>query len=515
VAGLGRSNLGRITRRGRLAMSLGLCVALAVMFIPLSASGQTQGRRLQPRAVKTSSDAARRKLDRDLLQAYDRHAKGEVAVFASVVGSPRGALRQLRNGRATQSGKASLVVGSIPTQRLLKLASDPAVLTVRPITFRRDGTPHSDIDQSRRPTMLTGAAKTAAVAQAQNEDVPYADAPPPRGSTFEQYRKLNVLDARSHNFTEAWNKGFTGKGSTAAVLDSGTDWGHPDLIGADVAEDASGWPAAFDPFGTVEWLVAPGRIDAGLSWYVRTTPKTCPPGGGDTCTVNFATRTGPSRNLPVPAGTAAHDYTFPSAWTKSGNVRLGSHPDDFALSLFEERPAFLVTDPNQAGVYDTVYVDLNDGHNFGDEKPVTRQSPRSWRDLNGDGFVDLSGGMLYYISDGTGPSGRPVPGGLEAFGLTVKGAPGEILAWTGDFDPPLGGHGTHCASNIVGQGVANGKLPTFDDLPGDGKYPGAVVGGAPHATMVPFGDIYFNFNFSTQFAYFLTNDLGVDITSNS
>jgi hypothetical protein len=70
-----------------------------------------------------------------------------------------------------------------------------------------------------------------------------------------------------------------------------------------------------------------------------------------------------------------------------------------------------------------------------------------------------------------------VPGGLEAFGVEIKGEPGELLAWSGDFDPPLGGHGTHCASNIVGQGVSNGKLPTFDDLPGDGKYPGAVVGG--------------------------------------
>jgi len=405
------------------------------------------------------------------------------------------------------------VVGSIPTQRLLKLASDPAIVAVRPVSFRRDGTPH-EIDQSRRPPMLTGAAKAAAVAQAQNDDVPFAQAPPPRGSTFEQYRKLNVLDARTHNFTEAWNKGFTGKGSTAAVLDSGTDWGHPDLIGTDVAEDPSGWPAAFDPFGTVEWLVAPQRIDQGLSWYVRTTKAACT-GGGATCTVNFATRTGPSRNFNLPAGTAAHDYTFPSAWTRSGTVRLGSHPDDFALALFGERPAFLVTDPNRAGVYDTVYVDLNDDHDFADEKPVTRQSPRSWRDVDGDGFVDLSGGMLYYVSDGTGPSGRPVPGGLEAFGVEIKGEPGELLAWTGDFDPPLGGHGTHCASNVAGQGVANGKLPTFDDLPGDGRYPAAVVGGAPHATMVPFGDIYFNFNFSTQFAYLLTNALGVDITSNS
>jgi len=495
-------------------MSLGLCIALAIMFVPLSASGQTPGGRPAPRSVKTTSDAARRKLDPSLQRAFDRHGRGDVAVFASVVGNPRGALGQLRNARATETGKASLVVGSIPTQRLLKLASDPAVVAVRPISFRRDGTPHDDIDQSRRADMLTGEAKAAAVARAQNDDVPYADTPPPRGSTFEAYRKLNVLDARTHNFTEAWNEGFTGKGSTAAVLDSGTDWGHPDLIGTDVAEDDSGRPAAFDPFGTLEWLAAPQRIDQGLSWYVRTTEAACA-GGGDTCTVNFATRTGPSRNFNLPAGTAAHDYTFPSAWTRSGTVHLGSHPDDFALALFGERPAFLVTDPNQAGVYDTVYVDLNDDHDFSDEKPVTRASPRSWRDVNGDGFVDLSGGMVYYVSDGTGPSGQPVPGGLEAFGVEIKGEPGDLVAWTGDFDPPLEGHGTHCASNIAGQGVANGQLPTFDDLPGNGRYPAAVVGGAPQATMVPFGDIYFGFNFSTQFAYLLTNALGVDITSNS
>ena len=93
MAGLGRRKLGRITRRGRLAMSLGVCVALALTFVPLSASGQTSRRRLAPRSVKTSSDVARRTLDRNLLQAYDRHAKGDVAVFASVVGNPRSALR--------------------------------------------------------------------------------------------------------------------------------------------------------------------------------------------------------------------------------------------------------------------------------------------------------------------------------------------------------------------------------------------------------------------------------------
>ena len=79
---------------------------------------------------------------------------------------------------------------------------------------------------------------------------------------------------------------------------------------------------------------------------------------------------------------------------------MASHPDDHLLQLFGERPAFLVTDPNTAGVYDTVYVDLDDDYQFADEKPVTKDSPASYRDMNGDGYNDLSGGLLYFISDG-------------------------------------------------------------------------------------------------------------------
>ena len=42
-----------------------------------------------------------------------------------------------------------------------------------------------------------------------------------------------------------------------------------------------------------------------------------------------------------------------------------------------------------------------------------------------------------------------------------------------------------------------------------------VLGGAPNAKLAPFGDIYFSFDFSTQFGYFLTDRYGVDVTSNS
>ena len=73
----------------------------------------------------------------------------------------------------------------------------------------------------------------------------------------------------------------------------------------------------------------------------------------------------------------------------------------------------MVTDPTTAGVYDTIYVDLDDDYDFSDEKPVTKESPVSYRDLDGDGYTDLSGGLVYYISDGTGASGAILPGGAD------------------------------------------------------------------------------------------------------
>ncbi len=284
----------------------------------------------------------------------------------------------------------------------------------------------------------------------------------------------------------------------------------------------NGWPKALDPYGTLVWLVSPDFVDLGLSWYTSTREITCPSSQGNTttgndhtsdCKVDFATRTGPARNFAAPSGTVTHTYKFPESWSKSGIVRMGSHPDDHLLLLYGERPAFLVVDSKTAGVYDTVYVDLDDDHNFADEKPLTKESPVSYRDMDGDGYTDLSGGLLYFISDGA----TKIPGGLSSFlgAGTPKPGPGELLAWSGDYDPGIGGHGTLTASNVVAQGVINGKVPKFEDLPGNHKVPGAVIGGAPDARLAPYGDIYFSFSFSTQFAYFLSVRRGIDVTSNS
>jgi hypothetical protein len=129
-----------------------------------------------PRSVRTSSDQARQKLDKSLLQRHDQHTGGRVPVFVSVVGDPRGVARQLGGAHVTRTGAASLVIGTVDTDRLVKLASDPAVVSVGQVTFRRDGTP-TDVAEHRRP-LLTGAARAAAVAAARASDVPFSEAPP-------------------------------------------------------------------------------------------------------------------------------------------------------------------------------------------------------------------------------------------------------------------------------------------------------------------------------------------------
>jgi hypothetical protein len=507
-------------RRRALQLGLAMLASMAVVVIALAGPATPRQRGADPQRVTSKSDPAAAKLDDALAAKVKDGATGQVPVAVATSGDTA-PVKALLDGDATATRKGrSLVIGRIGVQALPKLAGQKGVVSVTLIQFKKTGEPLGDPDPylNRRPTRAQLRAANKAQAAT---DVPYSKAPPLQKSNFEELKRLGVLDAKTHNFAEAWKAGYAGEGVTAAVLDGGTDWGHPDLIGTwqtwSNAEAAggdpgwNGWPKAFDPFGAIQLLLAPDQIDQGLSWYTPTQARTCS-GSGQSCSVTFATRTGPSRNSGVPAGTASHSYSFPRSWTKSGSVRLGSHPDDYLLDRYGERPAFLVVDAKTAGAYDTVYVDLDDDHSFADEKPITKSSPGSWRDMDGDGYTDLSGGLLYYISDGH----TTIPGGATFFGDDEAPAPGALLAWTGDYDPGIEGHGTLTASNVVGQGVINGKAPRFDDLrTRDGRYPGAVIGGAPHAKLAPYGDIYFNFDFSTQFGYFLSTATGIDVTSNS
>ena len=457
----------------RLARRLLLLVVLPATVLALPASvfaDDNDRKRGRPAAVETASDAAKDKLHPKLEEQVESGSTETIPVFVTVEGDAAAAESALDDAKVAQSGDVALLVGRISVQELPKLAGKKGVVGVGPIELKQTGQPLGTPD----PQLVKPFDKNKvheALEGLYRREVPYEKAPELAGSNFEDLKKLAVLDAKTHKFAEAWRAGFAGEGVSIGVLDGGTDFGHPDLIGTwqvwSGAPDPgwNGWPKAFDPYGTLIWLAAPQFVEQGLSWYVLTEQKTCEPSGRGSkrrCSVTFATRKGPSRNFAAPDEKVEHTYAFPANWTKSGTVRVGGHPDDHLLALFGERPAFLVTDPNAAGTYDTIYVDLDGDHDFSDEKPVSKASPASYRDMDGDGYTDLSGGLLYYISDGA----TSVPGGVHAFG-GIPGnafAPGELLAWSGDYDPAIGGHGTQTASGIVGQGVINGKAPCFSDL---------------------------------------------------
>ena len=418
-------------------------------------------------------------------------------------------------------------VGSIQPTALLKLASLPEVGTIIPMVIEKDGEPlpYPPDDEVQVPekgpddwaALRANADKVRAGSLPWSQAKAFGDG---RTTPIQPMDWFEQSPAGPHKAEVAWTRGYSGTGVTVAVNDDGTDFAHPDLMGTQkiysstVHSEYNGWPMAFSPFSQFLYWLNPLYIAYGQPGvdYADTseTPDVTPCGSGISCLqyeplIDWATWTGP------------HTYVISDTMSKSGVVHIGTHPD---LSLRDyvwgEKVAVLVCDPNTAGIYDTVYVDLNDDYDFRDEKPLTRADTTdettlaatyndmiAYRDMNGDGLADLSGGMLYFIADGA--SDIPVSDYMWG-GLTPGN--GDLVAFTGGSLSGGYSHGTQCASNVVGQGVIQGPtapdndmLPSFRDLPGDGKPAGAVFGGAPGAKVVPVANIYWDYEASTLDAY--------------
>ena len=179
-------------------------------------------------------------------------------------------------------------------------------------------------------------------------------------------------------------------------------------------------------------------------------------------------------------------YTLP-ATSKSGVYHFGSHPDTTLEAFFDERAAVLVVDEHDAGVYDTVYVDLDADYDFTNNKKSVKGDEYVYMDLDGDGYADLSGGIIYWISDGV----NSLPGSdwLYGIGADVAGA-GDLVAFSIDDYAESGDHGTLCASGVAAQGVIDGGAPDFkpagDGTPGTG----ITVGGGKDVKLSSNGDMY-------------------------
>lgn len=301
---------------------------------------------------------------------------------------------------------------------------------------------------------------------------------------------FDVLDG--HQSSAAWKKGFTGKGVVVGVLDDGIDFAHPDLQGtfAVVADPESpyfGWPMAFSQVSAYNFVLEVYFQDAGATGITSQAPGTR---WSDT---QMSLTPVDNQVSFRPLGSAeVFSYTVPP--TSESNVfKIGSHPDQNLSSFYYgHKVAVLVVDENTAGVYDTVYVDLDNDKDFTDEKPVTKDSPEIYRDMDGDGFADISGGLLVWISDGANPP--PVVDwmwgvtcGVEVGTLKACPGSGDLLLFTGPLDAEVNGsHGTMVGSNIAAKGVISGGLSAQPFRQG-----GMVQGAAPGVGLMDFSNHYY------------------------
>ncbi len=284
------------------------------------------------------------------------------------------------------------------------------------------------------------------------------------------------------------------------VNDSGIDFAHPDLqdTQARITDPASpyyGWPEAFD---SISMLALAYDYYLGTTFIKDGVGLT---GGAPDYADTSTTRSGAALTTNAdgtlsatfePIGStvfAGHVYTF-NATSKSGVYHFGSHPDTYLMQagVFDERWAVLVVDEHTAGVYDTVYTDLDGDYSFTNEKPARKGSEEIFQDLGGDGYADISGGSIYWISDGVNP--LPASDWMWGIGADVAG-PGDLVAFTVmDSSEGGGDHGQLCASGVAGQGVIDGGSPLTKPA-GDGTpNTGMVNGGGKKVGLVAAGNFY-------------------------
>ena len=377
------------------------------------------------------------------------------------------------DGTTVASGIAS-------PEGILGMAADPAVISLQRAT--------SPVGRPLPPD-----PELTAMAEARlNPQIPTQPGPGPAPQGW--YHTGSAI----HGSQEAWSKGYTGEGVRHMINDSGADYCHPDLHATwayidDPTSPYYGLPQMFDAFSAYQaafdFFLGTTFIADGVADYADTS----------------RTASGPFSYAPLGAA-LPHSYTVPGT-SKSGIYHYGSHPDKSLASnaailsgafgdgtaVAGERAAIVVVDPHTAGVYDTVYVDLD--YDFVFEESEIAELNRDFRyeetacgDVNADGLNDVSGGLVYFISDGE----TPVPTLDWFWGIPGSAyGNGNLVAFhVMDYLEGGGDHGMGCTSVAVGQGVVRGSLFVGPNGPPVANGQGLVVGPGKDVESTQNGNFY-------------------------
>ena len=245
-------------------------------------------------------------------------------------------------------------------------------------------------------------------------------------------------------FTEI---GATGAGVRVAVIDTGVDFGHPDL------KDALEY---VDRDGVREPLV----LDADESQVLQLSEKAANADGFLSVKGNISTIFSPfAREVP-----AESDYFVGSIKSLSGTYRFGLTDISYFIRY---NIGVLLTDQEFSGDYTIAYVDLNQNHDFTDDEQIGYFSERTASaDLDEDGFPDISlgllGGFFFDAYSWFSFPPRVLPGWDRN---------GEYLSIFYDYE----GHGTAVAGALASRGESVFDIEPFGNVTLPGIAPGAKI----------------------------------------